>query len=55
VTVKKLQIPMTKLQGISNDQAPNSIGVNLPSRLELGVWNFFGAWNLVVGILQTES
>jgi hypothetical protein len=55
VTVKKFQIPMTKLQRIPNDQAPNLIGVNLSWPLELGVWGFFGIWKLDIGILQTQG
>jgi hypothetical protein len=46
---------MTKLQIKPNDQAPNSIGLNLSWPLELAVWSFFGVLKLEIGILQTES
>lgn len=46
---------MTKFQRIPKPQAPNSIGVNQASLLELDVWDFFGIWNLGIGILHIES
>ena len=45
-----MKTPSSKFQVSKKLQAPNS-KICGRTNLELGAWNFFGAWNLVLGIL----